>query len=217
MDDTAGNAVDGVDGADLLGVEAETAGELEGEVGVGAVRHHAGVVEEDREDLVVGNGMQGHDHVREEVDAGLPGEDLAESDGFGRDGDVVGTGHGRFGQQGRRCLVVDERMSPPPWGRLGALEGASQLLAQDQAPVALVAFGIECFLQKEQGCHEGDEEDDASHQVRQSEGIALEVLDAAEDVGVLLSRAGKEAAKCGTKHGADTPDERHEGEGLWLE
>lgn len=72
-------------------------------------------------------------------------------------------------------------------------------------------------MKEQQGGHERNEEDTASHQIRQGEGVALEVLDVAEEVGVLLSGLGEEAAECRTKDRADTPHEGHEGEGLWLE
>jgi hypothetical protein len=113
LHDAAGDAVDGVDGADLVRAEAEAAGEFEGEVHVGIVRVYPWVVEKDGEDLVVGDGVQGQEGVREEIDAGLAGEDLGVAGAFSFDGDLVGAGHGRFGQQGCRCLVVNEGQPPP--------------------------------------------------------------------------------------------------------
>lgn len=63
LDDAAGDTVGGVDGADFVGGEAETAGKLEGEVGVGLVGNLDRIVEEDGEDLVVCYGVEGEEGV----------------------------------------------------------------------------------------------------------------------------------------------------------
>lgn len=94
LHDAAGDAVDGVDSTDLIRAEAEAAGEFEGEVHIGIVRVYAWVVEKDGEDLVVGDGVQGQEGVREKIDAGLAGEDLGVTGAFGFDGDLIGAGHG---------------------------------------------------------------------------------------------------------------------------
>ena len=149
LEDAAGDAVDGVNGADLVVAEAESSGELEGEAGVGLVGNHARVVEEDGHDLVVRDGMQGQEGVREQVDAGLGGEDFLGGDGIGAARGLVGVGHGRLGQQRGRGLVVDEGQPSLPLvhlGPLGPMERAGQLLAQHEAPVALVAFAVERLL-----------------------------------------------------------------------
>jgi hypothetical protein len=76
LDDAACYAVDGVDGADLVGAEAEASRELEGKVGVVLVGGHTRVVEEDGKDLVVRDGMQGQECVRDQIDDCLGSEDL---------------------------------------------------------------------------------------------------------------------------------------------
>lgn len=64
-------------------------------------------------------------------------------------------------------------------------------------------------FEEQQGGHPGHEENAAGHQIRKGEGIALEVVDAPKYVRVLLSRTGKEAAKCRPEDAANAPYQRH--------
>ena len=97
------------------------------------------------------------------------------------------------------------------------LKGASEFFAEDQAPVSMFPTTFEGFAEEKEAGHEGDEEDDAGDEVGQSEGVFLEELDVSEEGWVLLGGLGEEAAKGGAEDAADGPDERHQGESLWLE
>lgn len=92
-----------------------------------------------------------------------------------------------------------------------------QLLAQDQAPIAVVALGLEGLAQEQGGDDDADEEEDAGHQVGQQEGVGRKEPAVAKEGRVLRGGLGKEAAKGWAKDGADAPDEGHQGEGARLE
>lgn len=96
LDKAPHETVSGEEDTDAGMVDAESAGELEGELGVGVVGLFL-CVHEDWEELVVGYRMQGEDGVCYQVDDALAGEDFAEGgrglrwfgDGFGGEVAVV--------------------------------------------------------------------------------------------------------------------------------
>lgn len=96
-------------------------------------------------------------------------------------------------------------------------EGPGYFLAKDEAPVAVVAFGVEGLAQEQGGDDDRDEEKDAGHQVGQQEGILVEEPAVAEEAGILFGGLGEKAAKGRAKDGAYAPDEGHQGEGSGLE
>ncbi len=63
MDNSAGDSIDGVNGANLVGAEAEPPGELEGKMGIGLIGDYPRIVEKDGEDLVVSDRMQGEECI----------------------------------------------------------------------------------------------------------------------------------------------------------
>ena len=68
---------------------------------MGFLRWQAGVVQEDRKDLVVGDGVKGQDGVAEEVEARLGSENLLNGDWLLFDrGSWLGGRHGRLRNEG---------------------------------------------------------------------------------------------------------------------
>lgn len=147
LDDAAGDSVDGVDGANLIGADSEAAREAEGEVCVSAVRDLTGVVEKDGQNLIVRDRVQGEEGVRHEVDDGLVGKDLGVAGGLGLGDGVLGSVGVGGGEEGSGCLVVDKGLSAVAvfLGR-GADKGPLELLAQSEAPVGAVTLAFEGFL-----------------------------------------------------------------------
>jgi len=147
LDEAARNAVDGVDGADLVRADSEAAREAEGKVRVGAVGNLAGVVEEDGQDLVEGDRVQGEERIRHEVDDGLVGKDLGVAGGLGLGEGALGSVGAGGGEEGGGCLVVDEGLSTvAAFARGGAAKGPLELLAEGEAPVGAVTLAFEGFL-----------------------------------------------------------------------
>lgn len=97
------------------------------------------------------------------------------------------------------------------------LERPRDLLAQLQAPVFLAPLCLESLLQEQCGDHDRDEEEEEGHEIWQQERISFEQPAVAEQAGVLLHWPGEEAAEAWSKHRADAPDKRHEGEGFRLQ
>lgn len=143
LDRSAGDAVNGEDGADGARVEAEAAVEVKRRlVVVGRARDDGGA-EEDGDVLVVRDRVEGEKRVGQQRDDGPVGEDVPHGR---RARGRAGVARQRLGgDERRRGLAVDKRRGPAAGFPL-ARKGAGETLADQETPVCPVTFGRERFL-----------------------------------------------------------------------
>lgn len=223
--------------ANAARVQTKSSRKVERQMRVVSIGHLARIVEKHGKQLVSRDRVEREKCVGDEVDDDVAGEDVSHTRCFGVAGAallgqprrhvccIVGCPRKQRG----RSLGVDKRgpVATGSWttgtavvvSRLVAatVKGARDFLAEDEAPVAIMSLRLERFLEEQGSYHDGDEEEDAGHQVGQQERVLVQEPTIAKEGRVLRGRLGEKSAERGTEDGADAPDKRHQSKGSRLE
>lgn len=149
LDEHAGDSIDGEEQTDLIRVDAEAAGESEGEFDMFVVSTLDRIMHENGQKLVVGHRVHGQEGVDNQVDVGLTGKNLAPTwPLLERDRVAVGNWAGQLtGGAVEKGFALLGGVCPRSWS---ASAWPGEEFAQDSAVILFELFLFEGLVQEQE-------------------------------------------------------------------